>query len=108
MPRQIKSPPVSFGPVLKRLREEKGYGLREFAKLVDISPGYLSQLENNVSIGIPAEEKLRLIAQKLGMDAAQLMAWAGKLSWPIEVAAIACIVRGNITEKDMIDFLNSK
>ena len=38
---------ISIGEIIKTKREEKGYNLSEFAKLIEISPGYLSQIENS-------------------------------------------------------------
>lgn len=35
----------NLGEKIRELRIQKGFGLNEFAKIIDISPGYLSQLE---------------------------------------------------------------
>ncbi|MGE3776318.1 MAG: helix-turn-helix domain-containing protein, partial [Pirellulaceae bacterium] len=35
----------SFGTYLREKRVAKGYSLRKFAELVDVSPTYLSQVE---------------------------------------------------------------
>jgi transcriptional regulator with XRE-family HTH domain len=35
----------NLGEKIRVLRIQKGFGLNEFAKILDISPGYLSQLE---------------------------------------------------------------
>ncbi|WP_040204052.1 helix-turn-helix domain-containing protein [Neobacillus jeddahensis] len=35
----------NLGERIRKLRIQKGFGLNEFAKILDISPGYLSQLE---------------------------------------------------------------
>ncbi|MGI6622637.1 MAG: helix-turn-helix transcriptional regulator [Clostridiaceae bacterium] len=47
---------ISVGEVIKSKREEKGYTLSEFAKRIEISAGYLSQIENgrktNPKLGI--------------------------------------------------------
>ena len=37
----------SFGGYIKRLREIRGIGLREMARLVEVSPAYLSDIEKN-------------------------------------------------------------
>ncbi|WML45410.1 helix-turn-helix transcriptional regulator [Neobacillus sp. PS3-40] len=35
----------NFGEVIRKIRIEQGFGLNEFAKILDVSPGYLSNLE---------------------------------------------------------------
>ncbi|MFF3310540.1 helix-turn-helix domain-containing protein [Streptomyces sp. NPDC002952] len=35
------------GEIIRRSREESGYGLREFASRIRISPSYLSRIERN-------------------------------------------------------------
>ncbi|TVX77167.1 helix-turn-helix transcriptional regulator [Peribacillus simplex] len=35
----------NLGEKIRELRVQKGFGLNEFAKILDISPSYLSQLE---------------------------------------------------------------
>ena len=37
----------SFGGYIKRLREIRGIGLREMARLIEVSPAYLSDIEKN-------------------------------------------------------------
>lgn len=39
--------PTETGDDLKAIREATGLGLRQFAKLASVSPGYLTLLENN-------------------------------------------------------------
>ncbi|OPZ93286.1 MAG: HTH-type transcriptional repressor RghR [Firmicutes bacterium ADurb.Bin419] len=48
---------IKFGEVIKAKREEKRYSLMDFAKVVGISAGYLSQLEN----GRKANPKLEIV-----------------------------------------------
>ena len=48
---------IKVGEIIKAKREEKNYTLVELSKMVGISPGYLSQLEN----GRKANPKLELI-----------------------------------------------
>lgn len=40
---------MNIGKKIKELRESKGYSVREFAKLCELSPSLVSQVERNVS-----------------------------------------------------------
>jgi len=63
---------ISFGEVIKSKREEKGYTLNEFAKLVEISPGYLSQIENGRKTNPNLDIILRII-HELDIDIEMLL-----------------------------------
>lgn len=39
--------PTTYGELVKAAREAAGKGLRETAKVIDVSPGYLSKVEND-------------------------------------------------------------
>lgn len=67
-----------FGTRVRGLRSAQGYGLREFARKVDISPTYLSQVERG-EVPPPAEERVITIAQALGEDPYVLLALAGRI-----------------------------
>jgi transcriptional regulator with XRE-family HTH domain len=68
-----------FGPTVRRLRVERKIGLRKFAGMVGMSPGYLSKVERD-DFKPPSEEKVRAIADALGQDADELLALAGRVS----------------------------
>lgn len=70
---------VSFGAKVRELRGAKGFGLREFAKMVHMSPTYLSKVERG-EFAAPAEEKVKAIADALGQDADELLALANRVS----------------------------
>lgn len=85
-----------FGEFVRRRREEKEIGLREMAKIIGVSPTYVSKIERD-EYPPPAEDKVRLIAEVIGCDADELLARAGKVASdlsdiikrnPIEVAAL--------------------
>ena len=68
-----------FGAFIRRKREAKGLGLREMAKLIAVSPTYLSKIERD-EFPPPAEDKVTKIAEIIGCDSDELLALAGKVS----------------------------
>lgn len=52
------------GPEIRRQREERGYGLRGFAKAAHINHGYLSRIERGLRS--PQPEVMARIARVLG------------------------------------------
>ena len=75
-----KSPDLmALGGRLQELRKQKGLGLREVARLSDISPTYLLQVERGDSRRI-SEEKLLHLAKVLDCDPPfSLLAQAGRV-----------------------------
>ena len=63
---------IKVGEIIKAKREERGLTLVEFAKLVGISPGYLSQLENGHKVN-PKLELILSIIKELGIDMDMLL-----------------------------------
>ena len=68
-----------FGEFVRRAREEKEIGLREMAKMIGVSPTYLSKVERD-EFKAPAEDKVRAIAQIIGCDVDELLARAGRVA----------------------------
>jgi transcriptional regulator with XRE-family HTH domain len=105
-------PPVArekFGATVRRERERLEIGLREFAKLIGVSPTYMSMIERN-ELPPPAEDKVRNIAVVIGCDADELLARAGRVSSdlseiikrrPIEVAELLRATKG-LTAEDIV------
>ena len=54
-----------FGAFIRREREAKEIGLREMAKMIGVSPTYLSKVERD-EFPPPAEDKVRTIAEIIG------------------------------------------
>ncbi len=63
---------IKVGEIIKAKREEKGYNLIEFAKKIEISPGYLSQIENGRKTNPKLEIILKII-HELDIDIEMLL-----------------------------------
>lgn len=74
MPEQANG---TFGDAIRKARTDKKKGLRELARDLDITPSYLSDIENDRRI--PAEDVIAKIAAALGVDFEALMALAGRV-----------------------------
>ncbi len=57
----------TFASFLRKKRIEKKIGLRQFAKIIDMQPSNYCNIEGEASQA-PQEDKLKLIAEKLGLD----------------------------------------
>lgn len=75
-----------FGDVLREKRVAKGFSLRKFAELIDVSPTYLSQVEQSKVERPPTAERIRKMAQYLDENADTLIALAGRV--PEDVSEI--------------------
>jgi len=91
-----------FGALVRRQREAKEIGLREMAKMIGVSPTYLSKVERD-EFPPPAEDKVKAIAKILGFDPDDLLARAGRVSSdisdiikrePVELAALLRTAKG--------------
>jgi len=91
-----------FGAFIRREREGKEIGLREMAKMIGVSPTYLSKVERDEFLP-PAEDKVRAIAGIIGCDTDDLLARAGRVSTditdiikrhPVELAALLRTTKG--------------
>jgi transcriptional regulator with XRE-family HTH domain len=69
----------SFGAIVRREREHLEIGLREMAKMIGVSPTYLSQVERG-NFPPPAEDKVRKIAKIIDHDPDELLALAGRVA----------------------------
>jgi HTH-type transcriptional regulator, competence development regulator len=68
-----------FGAFVRRERERKAIGLREMAKLIGVSPTYLSKIERD-EFAPPAEDKVQAMAEILDWDPDELLARAGRVA----------------------------
>lgn len=74
----------TFGATLRAARISRGYGLREFAAKVGISPTYLSQVERD-NARPPTVDRIEYMAELLDADEFQWSSLAGRL--PEKLAA---------------------
>jgi HTH-type transcriptional regulator, competence development regulator len=71
-----EKPSKTLGDVVRETRVASKKGLREFAREIDITPSYMSDIENDRRV--PAEDVLGRIGRALGLDFDELMALAGR------------------------------
>lgn len=88
-----------FGALVRREREAKEIGLREMAKMIGLSPTYLSKVERD-EFPPPAEDRVRRIAEILGRDPDELLALAGRVA-----SDLTEIIRQR--PREMADFLRA-
>lgn len=69
----------SFGATVRHERERLEIGLRQMAKIIGVSPTYLSKLERD-HFAPPAEDKVKKIAEIIGRDPDELLALAGRVA----------------------------
>ena len=68
----------TFGKLLRSLRLASGIGLRELSRLIEKSPGYLSDVESG-NVPAPSEETIVQIANALNVDKKALLGRAKKV-----------------------------
>jgi HTH-type transcriptional regulator, competence development regulator len=88
-----------FGALVRRERVAKEIGLREMAKMIGVSPTYLSKIERG-DFDPPAEDKVRKIAEIIDRDPDELLALAGRVA-----SDLTDIIRQR--PREMADFLRT-
>jgi HTH-type transcriptional regulator, competence development regulator len=71
--------PTRFGSFIRERRVAKGYSLRRFAELVEVSPTYLSLVEQDKVVSPPTTERVRRMADVLGESPDELISLAGRV-----------------------------
>ena len=98
----MRSQRETLGAFIRRERMEREIGLREMAKMIGVSPTYLSKVERD-EFSPPAEDKVKAIAKIIGCDPDDLLARAGRVSSdisdiirrrPVELAALLRTTKG--------------
>lgn len=77
-------PRSKFGRKLRSLREASGWGLRGLAEQAGISPTYLSVLERDDTKTPPSEKVVFQLAELLGYDKQELLAFSGRVPAKVE------------------------
>lgn len=67
----------TLGEVVREGRTAKGIKLRELSRRLEVTPSYVSDIENDRRV--PSEEVLQKIATELDLDYGDLVARAGRL-----------------------------
>lgn len=70
---------IKVGEIIKQKREEKNYNLIDFAQIIGISAGYLSQLENGRKVNPKLDIILKII-RELDIDIDMLLGIEGNSS----------------------------
>lgn len=68
----------TFGELLRETRLKRGFSLRKFADKVDVSPTYLSQVEQE-NVDPPTAERVKRMAELLGENPDEWIAIAGRV-----------------------------
>jgi len=68
---------ISFGDTMRRLRHEKGVGIKTAAPYLDVSYTYLSKIENDKAV--PSGELIERMANYYGADRDELFALADRI-----------------------------
>jgi HTH-type transcriptional regulator, competence development regulator len=77
-----------FGDAVRNARTGKQISLRRVARLVAISPTYLSKIERGEQPA-PADEKIVKLAEQLGCEPDELFLLAGRLPVDVQNAILA-------------------
>ena len=70
---------MTFGEHIRTWREERGVGLRRFAKAVGVSPTFVSKMERGLG-PLPGEATIRKMAVYFGKNPDELLAMADKVA----------------------------
>jgi len=105
----MADPRQTFGDLLRATRVAKGYTLRKFAEMADMSPTYLSQVEQGKIERPPTVKRVRTMATLLGQNPDEWIALAGRVSdevreaireQPVEMPALLRAAKG-LTADDL-------
>ena len=77
-----------FGGFVREKRLKKNIRLREFSRMVGISPAYISKMEMGESAP-PKEENIKKMATILNVDTDMLLAKANKISADIQAVIVS-------------------
>jgi transcriptional regulator with XRE-family HTH domain len=75
--------PSTLGKLIRKTRQAKGLGLREFARKIGKSPAFIVSLELEATPPAASEETLTSIATTLELDPDEVLTLAGRT--PVDV-----------------------
>jgi len=75
----MADPRKVFGDLLRATRVARGYSLRKFAGMANMSPTYLSQIEQGKGERPPTAARVCTMAELLGQDPDEWTALAGRV-----------------------------
>ena len=81
--------PTEFGLLIREKRLERNLSMRKFAEIIDVSPAYISQIENKQFI--PSEQIIKAIAEALNLNFVHICLLAGKIPKDIHNKIVANI-----------------
>jgi transcriptional regulator with XRE-family HTH domain len=90
---------MTFGKHIRQWREERGVGLRQFAKTIGVSPTFVSKMERGTG-PLPGEETVRKMTAFFGKNPDELLAMADKVAADVQAIIIkepayACFLRAH-------------
>ncbi len=107
---------TTLGNYIRNQRDELDISLREFAKSLDLSPSFISDIE--LGRRYPSEEVLRDIARVLKVSIEELREKDSRpplealkkkvANDPHFAVAFRRVINEDISSEDLIDFLNKK
>lgn len=68
--------PSKLGQLIRTTRTTQGVSLREFARRIEKSPAFVTQLECDDEIPAVSEDTLRTVAKELGLESGTLFVLA--------------------------------
>ena len=98
---------VTLVKTLKKARTDRGFRLRDVASALDISPGYLSNIENDRLPTAPSEDLLRKFAAYFEIDVNRLFLLADILPGDSKQAVKEWMFEHDYKEDDLKEALVS-
>ena len=98
----------TLGEILRQSRIKAAISLRSLASEMDITPSYLSDIENDRRV--PSEDVLRRLSSRLNLDVDEVMALAGRFGeqaerylkeQPAAIALFRKISEKNLSKEDL-------
>jgi len=99
---------TTLGKVVNEKRLKLGLKLREVGERCNLTPGYLSRLENDKPDGRPGKETIHSLAKALELDETRLTVLAGSIPSSIEKEIKSYLLEKRNGEQELQVFLNRR